>query len=436
MLDTTKRPMALSEIYEKISRTVDSMKDEIVKTLTQLISIPAISPDYGGEGELDKANALLEIIKNWGFDEVRRIDAPDKRAKGGVRPNILAIYRGTDPNAGKLWIVAHLDVVPPGDLSAWTVTEPFKPRIVNDRVYGRGSEDNGQSLVASLYAVKALMELGIRPRKTVMLAFVSDEETGSEYGIKYLMRNNPELFDTRDSALVPDAGNSDGSFIEVAEKSILWVRFRVIGKQAHASTPNKGLNAHEVAIALAYLLKNTLTTKYDMRDPLYDPPESTFVITMVSNPSTSPNIMPGTHEFVIDCRVLPQYNLDDILRDMDTVANLVKAIYGRVIDGEQLPRIEREIIQRLDAPKPTSTRLGNRKNPNQGTEGNKGNRTKDRRHRRRNIRSLLQGNGHTSRSLVNNRRGSTPTKRVLENTKPNKRHKNNSRTSRYAMNFI
>ncbi len=353
MQDVTKHPMALSEIYEKISRIIDGMKDEIVKTLTQLISIPAISPDYGGEGELDKANALLEIIKNWGFDEVRRIDAPDKRAKGGVRPNILAIYRGTDPNAGKLWIVAHLDVVPPGDLSAWTVTEPFKPRVVGDRVYGRGSEDNGQSLVASLYAVKALMELGIRPRKTVVLAFVSDEETGSEYGIKYLMRNNPELFDTRASALVPDAGSSDGSFIEVAEKSILWVRFRVIGKQAHASTPNKGLNAHEVAITLAYLLKNMLTTKYDMRDPLYDPPESTFVITMASNPSASPNIMPGTHEFVMDCRVLPQYNLDDILRDMDTVANLVKAIYGRVIDGEQLPRIEREIIQRLDAPKPT-----------------------------------------------------------------------------------
>jgi len=93
MRDVIKRPMALSEIYEKISRIIDGMKDEIVKTLTQLISIPAISPDYGGEGELDKANALLEIIRGWGFDEVRRIDAPDRRAKGGVRPNILAIYR-------------------------------------------------------------------------------------------------------------------------------------------------------------------------------------------------------------------------------------------------------------------------------------------------------------------------------------------------------
>nr|WP_193387196.1 M20 family metallo-hydrolase [Vulcanisaeta moutnovskia] len=342
-------------MYESISRKVDELRNEIINTLTHLISIPAVNPSYGGEGELEKANALLEIIRGWPFDEVKRIDAPDRRAKGGVRPNILAIYRGKDESAGKLWIVTHLDVVPPGDLSAWTVTKPFEPKIVGDKIYGRGTEDNGQSLVASLYAVKALMELGIRPRRTVVLAFVSDEEAGSDYGIKYLMSKHPELFDKKDQALVPDAGNSDGSFIEVAEKSILWLKFKVYGKQTHGSTPHKGLNAHEVAITLANLLKNLLITKYSIRDALYEPPESTFEITMVSGTATSPNIVPGYHEFVMDSRVLPQYSLDEVLRDIGNAINLVKAMYHRKIENEEVPRIEVETIQRLDAPKPTPT---------------------------------------------------------------------------------
>ncbi|ADY00253.1 succinyl-diaminopimelate desuccinylase [Vulcanisaeta moutnovskia 768-28] len=345
----------MSSMYESISRKVDELRNEIINTLTHLISIPAVNPSYGGEGELEKANALLEIIRGWPFDEVKRIDAPDRRAKGGVRPNILAIYRGKDESAGKLWIVTHLDVVPPGDLSAWTVTKPFEPKIVGDKIYGRGTEDNGQSLVASLYAVKALMELGIRPRRTVVLAFVSDEEAGSDYGIKYLMSKHPELFDKKDQALVPDAGNSDGSFIEVAEKSILWLKFKVYGKQTHGSTPHKGLNAHEVAITLANLLKNLLITKYSIRDALYEPPESTFEITMVSGTATSPNIVPGYHEFVMDSRVLPQYSLDEVLRDIGNAINLVKAMYHRKIENEEVPRIEVETIQRLDAPKPTPT---------------------------------------------------------------------------------
>jgi len=63
------------------------------------------------------------------------------------------------------------------------------PACVKDgKIYGRGSEDNGQSLVASLYAVKALMNLGIRPKRTIILAFVSDEETGSKHGLEWLMK--------------------------------------------------------------------------------------------------------------------------------------------------------------------------------------------------------------------------------------------------------
>ncbi|WP_297507655.1 M20 family metallo-hydrolase [Thermococcus sp.] len=338
----------------EVSKEVEGLRDDMVETLVELIKIPAISPDYGGEGEYDKAQKLLEIIRDWPFDKVEVYNAPDERAKNGVRPSILAYYYGEKgEESERLWILTHLDVVPPGDLSKWTVTEPFKPLVKDGKVYGRGAEDNGQSLVASLYAVKALMNLGIRPKRTVILAFVSDEETGSHYGVEWLIKNHPELFRKDDLVLVPDGGNEDGTFIEVAEKSILWFKLKVRGKQVHASMPDKGLNAHRVALDLAYHLDKYLHEKYSRRDELFEPPESTFEPTMVKNPADSPNIAPGEHEVVFDCRVLPDYSLDEILNDVRTFSEEVRGAYLKEVEGRILPEIEVEVLQRLDAPKPT-----------------------------------------------------------------------------------
>ena len=331
----------MKEVFQEI----EALEDEMVRTLVELIKIPAISPDYGYEGEYDKAMKLLEIIREWPFDRIERYDAPDERAKNGVRPNILAYYYGEQgEESPRIWILTHLDVVPPGE--GWTVTEPFKPVVKDGKVYGRGSEDNGQSLVSSLYAVKALMNLGIRPKRTIILAFVSDEETGSKYGIEWLMKNHPELFKKDDLVLVPDGGNEDGTFIEVAEKSILWMRIKVRGRQVHASMPDKGLNAHRVALDYAYHLDRLLHEKYNARDEVFDPPVSTFEPTMVKNPADSPNIAPGEHELVFDCRVLPLYKLDDVLKD---AKELAKEIEGRYTGA----KIEVKVIQRLDAPEPT-----------------------------------------------------------------------------------
>ncbi|ALV63587.1 Acetylornithine deacetylase [Thermococcus sp. 2319x1] len=339
---------------EVIFKEIESLRENMVDTLVGLIRIPAVSPDSGGEGEYDKAQKLLEIIKDWPFDKIERYDAPDPRAKNGVRPNILAYYYGEQrEKSPRLWILTHLDVVPPGDLSKWTVTKPFEPVVKDGKVYGRGSEDNGQSLVASLYAVRALMNLGIRPKRTIILAFVSDEETGSKYGLEWLMKEHPELFRKDDLVLVPDGGNEEGTFIEIAEKSILWMKIKVKGKQVHASMPGLGLNAHRVALEYAKTLDDLLHEKYSARDELFDPPESTFEPTMGGNPSDAPNIAPGEHEVVFDCRVLPQYNLDDILNDAQELAGKIGEKYKKEVNGEVLPKIEIEVMQRLDAPAPT-----------------------------------------------------------------------------------
>src|SRR6185295_2876093 len=121
---------------------------------------------------------------------------------------------------------------------------------------------------ASIVAAVALRELGMTPSRMVRLLFVADEETGSDLGVQWLSAHT-SLFNARDTALVPDGGNPEGTQIEIAEKSILWLRFHVRGKQCHASTPQKGVNAFAAASHLVVRL-GALAEMYPAKDQLFE----------------------------------------------------------------------------------------------------------------------------------------------------------------------
>ena len=153
-------------------------------TLIDSCSIPAVSPVSGGDGELAKTDWLEEHIKGFGFDRVERYDVEDDM--GVMRPNLIAVRNGAKENAPTLWFVSHTDVVPEGDLALWD-TDPWKPVIIDDKVVGRGVEDNGTPMVASLYAVRALEEAGVRTGCHVGCAMLADEENGSKWGIQHVL---------------------------------------------------------------------------------------------------------------------------------------------------------------------------------------------------------------------------------------------------------
>ncbi len=75
-----------------------------------------------------------------------------------------------------LGILGHLDVVPPGKLEDWE-HDPFDPFEKDGMLYGRGTQDDKGPLLASLFAVKALMDAGVKFNKRVRFIFGTDEET-------------------------------------------------------------------------------------------------------------------------------------------------------------------------------------------------------------------------------------------------------------------
>jgi succinyl-diaminopimelate desuccinylase len=302
---------------QRLFNEIEQSQAEMVETLMTLIRLPAIGPENGGDGENQKAEKLTQILQDAGFDKIERYDAEDSRVSCGKRPNIIAYCRG-ETDAKRLWIVTHLDVVPPGEEQLWTMSKPFEPQLKDNRVYGRGVEDNGQSLVASLFAVKAIKRLGLKPKRTVALAFVADEEQGSAWGIQHLI--GKDLFRKDDLIVVPDGGSGDGSFIEIAEKSVLWFKMRTFGKQVHASLPNTGLNAHRVGMQVALALDKMLHEKYPVKNEQFDVPWSTFEPTKKEKNVDAVNIIPGEDSVYFDCRILPSYDVDEVLSQIKRVA--------------------------------------------------------------------------------------------------------------------
>ncbi|HTY25922.1 MAG TPA: M20 family metallo-hydrolase [Desulfomonilaceae bacterium] len=311
--------------FQAVGRRIDELKDECVGFLTRICAIPAIGPDNQGTGEMEKYRVIQDEVMSLGPQTIREVHAPDDRVPDGVRPNLLALFHGKDASK-TLWILSHIDVVPPGELALWDHA-PFEPRIENGFVTGRGVEDNGQALAASLFAAKAVAETG-GFAVNVGLALVSDEETGSLYGLDYVLRECPELFKLDDLIIVPDAGNKDGDEIEVAEKHLFHVRFEVKGQQGHASRPDRTVNTLRAASHFIVELDRALASRFPQQNAFFSPPFSTFEPTKKEANVPNINTIPGEDVFYFDCRVLPEIKLDLVMDEMQNVAKRIEKEFG------------------------------------------------------------------------------------------------------------
>lgn len=303
---------------------LNSQVENIVELETMLTSHIAIAPEGNGNGEVEKCNALEQWLRKNGFENIERFEAPDNRVSDGIRPSLVVTIPGASDEY-RTWVMAHLDVVPTGDLSLWK-SDPWKVQRDGDILIGRGVEDNQQGLCSSVFAALYYLKNGITPGHTIKLLFVADEENGSEYGIIWLLKNK-NLFRKEDIILIPDGGDSEGRTIEIAEKNILWLSVHVIGKQTHGSRPDSGANACLAACDLSVRL-HKLENIFNKKDELFEPDYSTFQPTKRAKNVDSINIIPGEDWFCMDCRILPCYPLKDVIAEIDKNCRNIENEYG------------------------------------------------------------------------------------------------------------
>src|SRR5271157_2742551 len=117
------------DIFQRITRRIDSYRDEMIELQIALSAISAVGPENGGDGELLKANFLKEQLRGMGFKNFRHYDALDKRVSSKKRPNFITTIEGKNKSRF-IWLITHLDIVPPGEIKLWS-HDPYKAYVKN-----------------------------------------------------------------------------------------------------------------------------------------------------------------------------------------------------------------------------------------------------------------------------------------------------------------
>ena len=164
---------------------------------------------------------------------------------GGL--SLLYTWKGSDPGAKAVALIAHQDVVPiaSGTEDRWQVP-PFAGTVKDGFVWGRGAWDDKGNLIAQLEAVERLLAAGFQPRQTVYIVAGADEEVAGLRGAKQiaglLQQRGVRLDFVIDEGLVLSEGLVPGlaapaALVGIAEKGYVTVQLRADAAPGHASMP-------------------------------------------------------------------------------------------------------------------------------------------------------------------------------------------------------
>ena len=215
--------MPMTSAEDRILACLD--EKAVLETTRELVRRPSVNPpgDYG---------AVAEFVEN-GMREMG-LDVEISEGAPG-RPNVIGLLRGAG-NGPAFCLSSHMDVVDPGDGSAWRFP-PFEARVEEGALWGRGSADSKGMLAGMLEAVRAIRNSGVKPKGDLYLAAAVDDETAGAFGLRYPFQQG--LVPAR-AAVLGEASNFD---VPHVFKGRIWFELDVFGKPSHGAFPQDGVNA-------------------------------------------------------------------------------------------------------------------------------------------------------------------------------------------------
>ena len=213
-----------------------NVEEEAIRICQELIRIPSVNFGDGKGDEEAVASYIVNSLKEVGIDARIYESAPK-------RHNVVARIEGRDRSRPGLVVHGHIDVVP-ADPKDWSV-DPFAAEIREEMIWGRGAVDMKNVDAMLLAHVREWARTGYQPPRTIVLVFFADEEAGSLYGSRWMVKNHPEVFEGCTEAISEVGGFSvtvgDGKrlyLIEGAQKGIHWMRLTAEGQAGHGSMMN------------------------------------------------------------------------------------------------------------------------------------------------------------------------------------------------------
>ena len=171
----------MTKEQKQLYDAVCALQPEILEEIRNVAAIPSVyeTPVEGapyGKPCREALDHVLALGEKLGM----------KAVNVGNRAGYLEIGEGSEMVAA----LGHLDVVPAGRLSDWTVP-PFAAAVIGDRLYGRGVLDDKGPVISAIYGMKAIRDLGLPIGRRIRVIFGTDEERGSSC-VRYYVESGEE----------------------------------------------------------------------------------------------------------------------------------------------------------------------------------------------------------------------------------------------------
>jgi acetylornithine deacetylase/succinyl-diaminopimelate desuccinylase-like protein len=214
----------------------------------------------------EAAHRMGARLKAAGYSDadITYFAVPEHPKDGGV----VAILKGSDPKAGSVLLLGHLDVVE-AHREDWT-RDPFVMVEENGFFYGRGAADMKGLDAVWVDTMIRLKQAKAPPKATLKLALTCGEETSGAFnGAEWLARNRPELvkadfgLNEGGGGRLDERGERQSLSVQMGQKVYQDYVLTATNPGGHSSRPRPDNAIYELADALekirAYAFPVTLT---------------------------------------------------------------------------------------------------------------------------------------------------------------------------------
>jgi succinyl-diaminopimelate desuccinylase len=236
---------------------VDTQRDECAAFLAELVRIPTVNPP--GDRYEDCARLIGDRLTALGY-AVQYV-RPRAPRDGPPRVNVFGRLQGQVARP-TLHFNGHFDVVPSGNLAAWTHA-PFGGEIADGRLWGRGTGDQKAGIAASIYAIEAIRRAGLALRGSVEQSATVDEESGGFAGVAELCDQGFIAAGRTDHVIITEPLDVDR--VCIGHRGVYWAEVTARGVTAHGSMPDLGRNAAQAMARLVTRIDRELGPKLEAR---------------------------------------------------------------------------------------------------------------------------------------------------------------------------
>lgn len=274
-------------------------KIDSLQLAKDLMACPSVTPK--DNGALDVLQAALESL---GFTCERKIF---EEADTEAVDNLYARLGDAAPN---ICFAGHTDVVPPGDIDAWT-SHPFKPEVRGEMLYGRGAVDMKAAIACFVGGVSNYLEKHGKANGSISLLITGDEEgiaiNGTRKMLEYLESKGEKL----DAAIVGEPTNPAelGDMIKIGRRGSITFNLTVHGTQGHVAYPHLADNPVPRAVHVLHELSNH---QLDDGTEFFDP--SNLEITSVDVGNLADNVIPASVRIQFNIRFNDQHSSKTLVK--------------------------------------------------------------------------------------------------------------------------